>query len=297
VKELKAPPKNKDAGEDDAVEEEVAAAAAVSDDVAAVSPDAEVVESEATRVAAKALQVAAGPYLIFVTHKGLIKRTRLAAFARPRPSGLKALSIEENDTLVAVLHAKGDEDILIGTSLGNAIRFDQKEVRAMGRTAFGVKGITLENGDKVVGAELAKAGATLLTVTENGYGKRTALEEYRLTHRGGKGVIDIKTGERNGNVVAVLQVTDADQIMIVTNKGTLIRSRVADVSIIGRNTQGVRLMGLTQEGEKVVGTTRAPEEREADAAGAVAAEQADQAGEADPEGNDDGGPEDGGEET
>jgi DNA gyrase subunit A len=285
VKELKAPKK----GEDDAVEEEPAPAV---EEVPAEAGAAgeEVVESEATRVAAKAVQVAAGPYLIFVTQKGLIKRTKLFAFARPRPSGLKALSIEENDQLVAVLHAKGDEDILIGTSQGNAIRFDQKEVRAMGRTAFGVKGITLEGGDKVVGAELASPGSTLLTVTENGYGKRTALEEYRLTHRGGKGVIDIKTGDRNGNVVAVLKVTDADQIMIVTNKGTLIRSRVADVSIIGRNTQGVRLMGLTQEGEKVVGTTRAPEEREADAAGAVAADQADAE-------DDDGGPPDGGEET
>ena len=290
VKELKAPKKNKDEGEDDAAEEDPAAAAAVEE----VPPDApageEVVESEATRVAAKAVQVAAGPYLIFVTQKGLIKRTKLFAFARPRPSGLKALSIEENDSLVAVLHAKGDEDILIGTSQGNAIRFDQKEVRAMGRTAFGVKGITLEGGDKVVGAELASPGSTLLTVTENGYGKRTALEDYRLTHRGGKGVIDIKTGERNGSVVAVLKVTDADQIMIVTNKGTLIRSRVADVSIIGRNTQGVRLMGLTQEGEKVVGTTRAPEEREADAAGAVAADQADNE-------DDDGGPPNGGEDA
>jgi len=290
VKELKAPKKNKEEGEDDAAEEDPAAAAAVEE----VPPDApageEVVESEATRVAAKAVQVAAGPYLIFVTQKGLIKRTKLFAFARPRPSGLKALSIEENDSLVAVLHAKGDEDILIGTSQGNAIRFDQKEVRAMGRTAFGVKGITLEGGDKVVGAELASPGSTLLTVTENGYGKRTALEDYRLTHRGGKGVIDIKTGERNGSVVAVLKVTDADQIMIVTNKGTLIRSRVADVSIIGRNTQGVRLMGLTQEGEKVVGTTRAPEEREADAAGAVAADQADND-------DDDGGPPNGGEDA
>jgi DNA gyrase subunit A len=281
VKELKAPKK----GEDDAVDEEAAAAAV--EDVVPAAAGEEVVESEAARVAAKAVQVAAGPYLIFVTQKGLIKRTKLMAFARPRPSGLKALSIEENDSLVAVLHARGDEDILIGTASGVAIRFDQKEVRAMGRTAFGVKGISLEAGDKVVGAELAKTGATLLTVTENGYGKRTALEEYRLTHRGGKGVIDIKTGERNGSVVAVLQVTDADQIMIVTNKGTLIRSRVADVSIIGRNTQGVKLMGLTQEGEKVVGTTRAPEEREADAAGAVAAEAADQE-------DDDGGPPDGG---
>ena len=144
----------------------------------------------------------------------------------------------------------------------------------MGRTAFGVKGITLEGGDTVVGAELAKPGTTLLTVTENGYGKRTAIEEYRLTHRGGKGVIDIKTGDRNGNVVAMLQVTDADELMLITNKGTLIRTRVADVSVIGRNTQGVRLMGLQQDGEKVVGATRAPEEREAEAAAAVATEQA-----------------------
>jgi len=235
----------------------------------------EVEESEASRVAAKAVQVAAGPYIIFVTQNGLIKRTKLEAFARPRPSGLKALSIEDDDELVAVMHAKGDEDVIIGTAQGMAIRFDQKETRPMGRTAFGVKGITLEPGDHVVGAELARAGATLFTITENGYGKRTDIEEYRLTHRGGKGVIDIKTGDRNGNVVAMLQVTDADQVMIITNKGTLIRSRVADVSIIGRNTQGVRVMALSQEGEKVVGATRAPEEREADAAAAVAADQAD----------------------
>jgi DNA gyrase subunit A len=225
----------------------------------------EVEESEASRVAAKALQVAAGPYILFVTQNGLIKRTKLEAFARPRPSGLKALSIEDTDELVAVMHAKGDEDVIIGTAQGMAIRFDQKEVRPMGRSAFGVKGITLETGDHVVGAELARPGSTLFTMTENGYGKRTELEEYRLTHRGGKGVIDIKTGDRNGNVVATLQVTDADQVMIITNKGTLIRSRAADVSIIGRNTQGVRVMALSQEGEKVVGATRAPEEREADA--------------------------------
>ncbi len=235
----------------------------------------EVEESEASRVAAKAVQVAAGPYIIFVTQNGLIKRTKLEAFARPRPSGLKALSIEDDDELVAVMHAKGDEDVIIGTAQGMAIRFDQKETRPMGRTAFGVKGITLEPGDHVVGAELARAGATLFTITENGYGKRTDIEEYRLTHRGGKGVIDIKTGDRNGNVVAMLQVTDADQVMIITNKGTLIRSRAADVSIIGRNTQGVRVMALSQESEKVVGTARAPEEREADAAAAVAADQAD----------------------
>src|SRR5438067_7378565 len=124
----------------------------------------EVEESEATRVAAKAVQVAAGPYIVFVTQNGLIKRTRLEAFSRPRPSGLKALSIEENDSLIAVMLAKGDEDIIIGTAQGMAIRFDQKEARAMGRTAFGVKGITLEAGDHVVGAELAKPGTTLFTI-------------------------------------------------------------------------------------------------------------------------------------
>ena len=281
VKELKAKEADAAAVEDDAPPAEDTPPPPVAE-------GEEVVESEATRVAAKAVQVAAGPYIIFVTQNGLIKRTKLAAFSRPRPSGLKALSIEENDSLISVMLAKGDEDVVIGTSTGMAIRFDQKEARAMGRTAFGVKGITLEGGDTVVGAELAKPGATLLTVTENGYGKRTAIEDYRLTHRGGKGVIDIKTSDRNGKVVAMLQVTDADELMLITNKGTLIRTRVADVSVIGRNTQGVRLMGLQQEGEKVVGSTRAPEEREADAAAAVAT---DQAGSED----DDGGPPDGGE--
>src|SRR5712671_1200420 len=280
VKELRAAKK----GEEDGAEAGEEAAAA--EEPAGGGEGEEVEETEASRVAAKAVQVAAGPYIIFVTQNGLIKRTKLEAFARPRPSGLKALSIEGDDELVAVMLAKGDEDVIIGTAQGMAIRFDQKEVRPMGRAAFGVKGITLEQGDHVVGAELARAGSTLFTMTENGYGKRTELEEYRLTHRGGKGVIDIKTGDRNGNVVAMLQVTDADQVMIITNKGTLIRSRAADVSIIGRNTQGVRVMSLSQEGEKVVGATRAPEEREADA---VAGPPGDEAGGED----DDGSPPDG----
>jgi DNA gyrase subunit A len=272
VKELKA--KDSDAPDEEATPAEETPPPPVAE-------GEEVEESEATRVAAKAVQVAAGPYLVFVTQNGLIKRTRLEAFSRPRPSGLKALSIEEKDSLIAVMLAKGDEDVIIGTATGMAIRFDQKEVRAMGRTAFGVKGITLEPGDHVVGAELARPGTALLTITENGYGKRTALEEYRLTHRGGKGVIDIKTGDRNGKVVATLQVSDADELILITNRGTLIRTRVADVSVIGRNTQGVRLMGLQQEGEKVVGATRAPE--------ADAAVAGDQAGNED----DDGSPPDG----
>src|SRR5437763_3053613 len=247
---------------------------------------------EARAAAEDAIAVSKGPYIVFVTRNGLIKRTALSAFSRPRPSGLKALSIEENDFLVSVMHARGTEDVVIGTADGMAIRFEQKEARAMGRTAYGVKGITLEPGDHVVGAELTHPGSTLLTVTENGYGKRTAIDEYRRTHRGGKGIIDIKTSERNGKVVAMLQVTDADEVMIITNKGMIIRTRVAEVSLIGRNTQGVRLIDLRQEGEKVVGATRAPEEREAEAAAEVAAENA-AAGLED----DDGGPPDGSEDT
>jgi DNA gyrase subunit A len=249
-------------------------------------------QDEARAAAEDAIAVSKGPYIVFVTRNGLIKRTALSAFSRPRPSGLKALSIEENDSLVSVMHARGTEDVVIGTANGMAIRFEQKEVRAMGRTAYGVKGITLEDGDHVVGAELVHSGSTLLTVTENGYGKRTTIDEYRRTHRGGKGIIDIKTTERNGKVVAMLQVTDAEEVMIITNKGMIIRTRVAEVSLIGRNTQGVRLIDLRQEGEKVVGATRAPEEREADAAAEVAAEQA-AAGHED----DDGSPPDGSEEN
>src|SRR5712671_3108335 len=249
-------------------------------------------QDEARAAAEQAIAISKGPYIVFVTRNGLIKRTALSAFSRPRPSGLKALSIEENDSLVSVMHARGTEDVVIGTADGMAIRFEQKEVRSMGRTAYGVKGITLEEGDHVVGAELVHSGSTLLTVTENGYGKRTTIDEYRRTHRGGKGIIDIKTSERNGKVVAMLQVTDADEVMIITNKGMIIRTRVAEVSLIGRNTQGVRLIDLRQEGEKVVAATRAPEEREADAAAEVAAEQA-AAGHED----DDGSPPDGSEET
>jgi DNA gyrase subunit A len=256
------------------------------------APRAQTAEEAARSAAENAIEASKGPYIIFVTRNGLVKRTALSAFSRPRPSGLKALSIEENDSLVSAMLARGDEDVVIGTADGMAIRFEQKEARPMGRTAYGVKGITLEAGDQVVGTELVRMGSMLLTVTENGYGKRTAIDEYRRTHRGGKGIIDIKTSERNGKVVGMQQVTDADEVMIVTNKGMIIRTRVAEVSLIGRNTQGVRLIDLRQEGEKVVGATRAPEEREAEAAAEVAAENAATGLE-----DDDGSPPDGSSET
>ncbi|GAC1341564.1 MAG: DNA gyrase subunit A [Myxococcales bacterium] len=292
VKELAArAAKDADAGDEDAAADEADAVGA--GEVARLEAvEGELGEPGEVAASATAGAVpAGGPFLLFVTRKGLIKRTALSAYARPRPSGLKALSIEEGDALVAVLMGQGNEDVLMATAQGMAIRFLQKEVRAMGRTAYGVKGITLEEGDQVVSADLAHQSGSLLTVTENGFGKRTALEGYRRTHRGGKGIIDIKTTDRNGKVVAMAQLTDADELMLITNKGMLIRTRVAEVKVIGRNTQGVRLIDLQQEGEKVVGATRAPEDREADAAVAVAQQQA---VDAPPDAeDDDGGPPDG----
>ena len=278
VKDLKARPGLEDEIEEGDPSEVLPEALAGLIDAVPPEVPAELVETEAAGIdpskASEGPVPPGGPFLTFVTKKGLVKRTRLGAFARPRPSGLRALSIREDDALVTVLLGEGNEDVLINTATGIAIRFPQKEVRAMGRTAAGVKGITLEAGDLVVAAELAREGATLLTVTEKGYGKRSALSEYRRTHRGGKGIIDIKTSERNGPVVAVAQVTDADELMLITNKGMLIRTRIAEINVIGRNTQGVRLIDLQQDGEKVVGATRAPEDREADAAAAAAEEGA-----------------------
>jgi DNA gyrase subunit A len=147
-----------------------------------------------------------------------------------------------------------------------AARFPIDEVRPMGRSAYGVKAVSLEADDHVVSAMLTQrdANSTVLTVTEKGFGKRSALVDYRLTHRGAKGVIDIKTTERNGQVVGNVQVTDGEDVMIITNKGMLIRTSVGGISVIGRNTQGVKLINLSAEDEKVVSITRLPEEKEAE---------------------------------
>jgi DNA gyrase subunit A len=201
-------------------------------------------------------------YIFFVTRKGVVKKTDLAAFSNVRSAGIIALGIEDGDSLVAVRITDGSKDILLSTAQGMSIRFPEAEVRSMGRTAFGVKGITLEKDDEVVGADVVEAGTAILTVTENGYGKRTEEAEYRVQGRGGKGIIDIKTTERNGLVVAAVPVSDRDQIMLVTSGGMLIRMKVADVSVIGRNTQGVRLITLENAGDKVTGVSRLPEEAE-----------------------------------
>jgi DNA gyrase subunit A len=199
-------------------------------------------------------------FVLFVTRAGVVKRTDLTAFSNVRNTGLRALGIDDGDALVAVKITDGTKDVLISTSQGMSIRFNETEVRSMGRAAFGVKGITLEAGDEVVSAEVVEKGTMLLTVTENGFGKRTVEDEYRVQGRGGKGIIDIKTTERNGRVVGAVQVKEDDEVMLVTSAGVLIRMGVKEISVIGRNTQGVRLITLDDEKDKVTGISHVPKD-------------------------------------
>jgi DNA gyrase subunit A len=192
-----------------------------------------------------------GKYVIMVTRKGMVKKTPLMAFSRPRSGGIIATTIQEGDELIAADITTGNQDVFLGTRDGLSIRFKENTIREMGRMAQGVRGIRLSPADWVVGVEVLSKEGTILTVTENGYGKRTRTEEYREQGRAGKGIITIKTTHRNGPVVGVLQVTDDDDVMIITNRGKIIRLRVKDISVIGRNTQGVRLINLEDQ-EKVV---------------------------------------------
>ncbi len=201
-----------------------------------------------------------GQYVVMTTAKGLIKKTDLMAFANPRPSGLIALTIEEGDRLIAVDLTDGTREILIATRFGLAIRFPEKLVRAMGRSARGVSAIRLKRqGDAVVGMVVLRPEAPqILTVCDKGYGKRTAMEEYRLQNRGGSGIINCKITDRNGPVAGVVAVTPDDQAMVVTDHGTLIRIRVKQVSLLGRATQGVRIISV-DEGESVASIARVVE--------------------------------------
>ena len=210
-------------------------------------------------------EFAENEFVLFVTRNGVVKRTDLTAFSNVRANGIIALGIEDGDALVSVKITDGTKDVLISTAQGMSIRFAETEVRSMGRAAYGVKGITLEAGDEVVSAEVVEKGATLMTVTENGYGKRTEETEYRTQGRGGKGIIDIKTTERNGRVVGAVQVTDDSEVMLVTNSGVLIRMKVNEISVIGRNTQGVRLITLDDDKQKVVGLSLLPKVKEDEA--------------------------------
>ena len=200
-----------------------------------------------------------GRYVVFATQNGLVKKTALMAYSNPRSSGIRAIALEENDSLIGVRLTDGDQEILLSTVDGQAIRFKEEQVRATGRGTLGVIGIRLEQDDQVVSMEVLRPGASLLTVSDNGMGKRTATDEYRLQGRGGRGLITMKTTDRTGRVVGVQQVVDEDQLMLITDGGKIIRLRVADIRIIGRNTQGVRLIDL-DNGERVVSLARLVEE-------------------------------------
>ncbi len=194
-------------------------------------------------------------FLVIATKKGIIKKTVLSSYGNPRRSGIVAISLDEGDSVIDASITDGSQDIILAKRQGKAIRFPEKNVRAMGRSAMGVKGATLEEDDDVVSMIAAKGEGTLLVVTENGYGKRSPIDDYRITGRGGKGVITVKNTPRNGPVVCVMQVSDNDELMIISAKGVIIRLPIQGVSIMGRNTQGVKLINL-DGGDKVVDVAR-----------------------------------------
>ena len=197
-------------------------------------------------------------YILMATRKGVLKKTQLTAFSRPRAGGIIALNLDEGDELIGVGQTDGNLDVFLGTKDGKAIRFPEGKVRAMGRNTRGVRGIDLAKDDYVIGMEVVSPGDIILTATEFGYGKRSRVDDYRLTNRGGKGVINIKVTEKNGPVIGIRRVTEDDEFMLITIGGQLIRSRVQDVSVIGRATQGVRLIGV-KEGDRVAALARIEE--------------------------------------
>ena len=200
-------------------------------------------------------------YVVFATKKGLIKKTELMQYSNPRANGIRAISLEDKDEVIGVRLTDGQQEIILSTAEGQNIRFKEEQVRPTGRGAYGVVGMRLDEGDCVVSMEILSLGADILTVSENGFGKRTKADEYRITSRGGKGIITMKTTDKTGRVVGVQQVTEDDQLMLVTNKGKIIRLRIKDIRVIGRNTQGVHLIDV-EEGERVVSLARLAEKEE-----------------------------------
>ncbi|MBI1969129.1 DNA gyrase subunit A [Candidatus Woesearchaeota archaeon] len=190
-------------------------------------------------------------YLILATKKGIIKKTNLTEYSNPRKTGIIAITLDEGDTVVNALLTDGKQQLILATKNGMAARFHEEDARSIGRTSRGVRGVTLREGDEIVDMVIADETKTLLTVTEHGYGKRSSIAEYRLISRGGIGVINIQCTDRNGKVVAVNTVSDDDEVMLISQKGIAIRMPVQGISVIGRNTQGVRLMKI-EDGDKVM---------------------------------------------
>ncbi len=201
---------------------------------------------------------APGHTVLMATKGGIIKKTDMMAYSRPRAGGIIAINLTQGDELIAVRITDGTQNVFLGSKYGKSIRFHESDVRTMGRVSRGIKGINLTDDDCLVGMEVLTDSETLMTITENGYGKRTSIDEYPLQKRGGKGVITIKTTERNGMVVAILLVTDYDDVMLISDRGKIIRMPVKDISVIGRNTQGIRLISM-RVGERVTSAAQLAE--------------------------------------
>ena len=197
-----------------------------------------------------------GKFVVMVSRKGIIKKTDLEAYSRPRSGGIIAVSIDDDDELIDVRQTNGDQDIFLGTRKGMAIRFNEKDVRDMGRTARGVIGIRMDEDDILVGMEIITDGNSIMTVSEKGYGKRTESVEYRGQGRGGRGIINLRTVPRVGCVSGIRQVSGDEDVLLISNSGNIIRMRADEVPVIHRSTQGVRLIDLAPE-EKLVGLARA----------------------------------------
>lgn len=201
-------------------------------------------------------------YVVFCTKNGIIKKTCLSEYSRPRVNGVNAINIQEGDNVVSVCLTRGDEEILVADKFGRAIHFNESTVRPMGRTATGVKAMTLEEGDEVIGmvSVCDPENESVMVVSEQGYGKRSKVEDYRITNRGGKGVKTINITDKTGNLVALKAVTDNDDLMIINKSGITLRLHVSDVRIMGRATQGVRLINLGKRGDTIASVCRVPRE-------------------------------------
>jgi DNA gyrase subunit A len=202
-----------------------------------------------------------GGYIITATRQGMVKKTDIMSYSRPRAGGIIAVNLKEGDELIAARITDGTQNVFLCSSMGKSIRFHESDVRPSGRAASGVRGMRIGEADHLVGMEVLSHGQTLFTATENGYGKRTLIDEYPVQNRGGKGVITIKTSERNGRVLTILVVSEEDEIMLITDIGKIIRLKIAGISVISRNTQGVRLMVMEPE-ERLVGAARLAEKDE-----------------------------------
>jgi len=213
-------------------------------------------------------------FVFMATSNGTVKKTALTNFARQRSVGLRAIELDEGDRLIGTAITAGSQDVMLVSSSGKTIRFDESDVRAMGRTARGVRGIKLVGDSRMIALIIPDNEKQILTVSENGYGKRTETSDFPVYGRGGQGVIGIQASERNGAVVGAVQVSENEEIMLISDKGTMVRTRVEEVSIQGRNTQGVRLIRL-KAGEKLVGLERVEEPDEDEVEKAQEAAQSD----------------------